>query len=205
MNCKFTNVLMFAAGAAIGSAVTWKVLKTKYEQIVQEEIDSVKEAFLNMADREEQSDEDCESEEDEEERPHQINWDELEDLDEEDEDELEEYASLTNLYSNEKGGADKVEKAKPHVIEPLEFGEVDGYRQFSLTYYADEVLEDEDGNVVNNVDELIGAGSLNTFGDYEDDSVFVRNDRLRADFEILKDYRTYREATGKSPGRVGDE
>ena len=47
MNCKFTNVLLFAAGAAIGSAVTWKVVKTKYDRLIQEEIDSVKEAFAD--------------------------------------------------------------------------------------------------------------------------------------------------------------
>ena len=44
MKCKFINVLVFAAGAAIGSAVTWKVVKTKYERFAQEEIESVKEA-----------------------------------------------------------------------------------------------------------------------------------------------------------------
>ena len=41
----FKNVLIFAAGAAIGSAVTWKLIKTKYEQIANEEIESVKEFF----------------------------------------------------------------------------------------------------------------------------------------------------------------
>ena len=39
------NVLIFAAGVGIGSVVTWKIVKTKYDQIIQEEIDSVKEAF----------------------------------------------------------------------------------------------------------------------------------------------------------------
>ena len=42
MNCKLFNIISFAAGAAIGSAVTWKLLKTKYdaeyEQKYQEEI-----------------------------------------------------------------------------------------------------------------------------------------------------------------------
>ena len=31
-----SNIVIFAVGAAIGSAVTWKLLKTKYEQIAQE-------------------------------------------------------------------------------------------------------------------------------------------------------------------------
>ena len=45
MNKKFFNVLLFTAGAAIGSLVTWKVVKTKYERIIQDEIDSFKESY----------------------------------------------------------------------------------------------------------------------------------------------------------------
>lgn len=204
MNCKFTNILMFAAGAVIGSAVTWKVVKTKYDQIIQEEIESVKEAFISMNNAQEESGDDSESEEEEEEEPHQINWNELEDLDGEDE-EIGEYANLTNLYSSEKGGAEKVEVKKPYVISPYDYGEEDGYSQISLTYYADGTLEDDAGEIVTDVDELIGKKSLTTFGEYEDDSVFVRNERLRTDFEILKDYRTYEEATGNSPKQVDNE
>lgn len=207
MNCKFINALMFTAGAAIGSVVTWKVLETKYEQRVQEEIEVVKEALIAMNNACEESPE--EETEDEEEGDassedyHQVNWEELEDLNEEDE-ELEEYAELTNLYSNEKGGAEKVRVKKPYVISPYDFGELDDYRKIDLTYYADGILEDDDGEIVTDVDELIGEGSLNTFGEYEDDAVFVRNERLQTDFEILKDYRTYEEATGKSPDQVGN-
>lgn len=200
MNYKFTNVFMFAVGAAIGSAVTWKILKDKYERIVQEEIESVKEAFNSMNGDQEQTDE-CDSE-DEDEQHHQVNWDELEDLDEESDEELEKYASLTNIYSSEKGGAEKVEVPKPYVISPFDFDEI-GFQTMELTYYADGVLEDESHEIVTDVDELIGEGSLNTFGEYEEDAVFVRNERLQIDFQILKDYRTYKEVNNESP-RSGD-
>ena len=46
-----SNVGMFVAGVAIGSLATWKLVKTKYEQIAQEEIDSVKEAFSKRGDK----------------------------------------------------------------------------------------------------------------------------------------------------------
>lgn len=200
MNYKFTNAIMFAVGAAIGSAVTWKVLSAKYEQRVQEEIETVKEAFIAMNNQCGGSDEttDEEAEEDASDEYHQVNWDELEDLDEE----LDEYAELTNLYSSEKGGAEKVEVKKPYVIEPMEFDE-NGFRTMELTYYADGILEDENHEIVTDVDELLGEGSLDTFGLYEDDSVFVRNEHLRMDFQILRDPRTYEEATGNTPDRVG--
>ena len=39
------NFAMFMAGLTIGSAATWLCLKKRYEQIAQEEIDSVKAVF----------------------------------------------------------------------------------------------------------------------------------------------------------------
>ena len=211
MKCKFINVLMFAAGAAIGSAVTWKVVKTKYEKIAQEEIDSVKEAFADqVTNLQEQIDDYAAMDAAEEwaDRADKIDWSEYEDLEEEEteepDDDLNDYARLVNNYTSEKGGVDEM-TAKPYVISPYDFGELDGYSQVELTYYADGTLEDEDYNIVTDVDELIGSDSLFTFGEYEDDAVFVRNDRLRADFQILKDYRTYEQARSVGPDQVDDE
>jgi hypothetical protein len=193
---------MFAAGAVIGSAVTWVILKSKYEQRVQEEIETVKEAFISMNSAQDQSEETEDEEEKTSEEYHQVNWDELEDLDEDETDEeFEEYAELANLYSDEKGGAEKVEAKKPYVISPYDFDE-NGFRTMELTYYEDGVLEDENHEIVTDVDDLLGKGSLDTFGEYEEDSVFVRNEKLGIDFQILRDPRTYEEATGNTPNRV---
>ena len=198
MKYNLINVLMFTAGAAIGSAVTWKVLKTKYDRLIQEEIDSVKEAFANRVDVDEPQETETETE-----GQMRINWEDLEDLNEEevDDEDTTDYEKLVNKYSKEKGGAEEMAE-RPYVISPYDFGELDDYSQFELTYYADGTLEDEDYNIVTDVDDLIGQTSLYTFGEYEDDSVFVRNDRLRADFQILKDYRTYEEARGMRPDQV---
>ena len=219
MNSKIIHVLVFTAGAAIGSAVTWKFLKDKYEKIVQEEIKSVKEVF---ADRFSDSSEEPSSEESDDEMEEdplsdyrKINWDDLEDLDpselEEEEYQAEEadkaeYEYIANIYK--EGGADNMpssEPREPYIIEPIEFGELDGYKTFELTYYEDGILEDEDYEIVRNPEEILGPDALGSFGEYEDDSVFVRNERLRADFQILKDYRTYDEARSIGPGRVDDE
>ena len=220
MNSKITNVLMFAVGAAVGSAVTWKVVKTRYERLVQEEIESVKTAFNDMLairqddDVETTNDDNAdenEPEPDPKPKQGQINWSELEDLDEEDEEEYEpteedmaEYEQLTANYTNGKGGAGNMAR-DPYVIAPYDFGEIDGYHTIELTYYADDVLEDDIYCIVNDRDDLIGPKALNTFGDYEEDAVFVRNERLRTDFQILKDYRTYAEARSIGPTRVADE
>lgn len=207
MKSKFINVLMFAAGAAIGSAVTWKIVQTKYEQIVQEELKSIQDAFSDQqSNNQEQVDE--YDEEEQRQCPGQINWDELEDLDDEeydaDEGDLNTYAGLANNYTSEKGGSENMVK-EPYVISPYDFGELDGYSQVELTYYADGTLEDEDYNIITDADELIGPKALTTFGEYEDDAVFVRNERLCADFQILKDYRTYEQARSVGPNQVDDE
>lgn len=79
----------------------------------------------------------------------------------------------------------------PYVISPDEFGQDESYETISLTYYADGVLADDDDEMVEDVENLVGFDSLNHFGEYEDDSVFVRNDRLKCDYEILLDHRKY--------------
>lgn len=217
MNCKFISALMFAAGAAVGSAVTWKVVKTRYDRIVQEEIASIQEAFGSNFNAAAEQDDESEVDDDESDY-HQINWDDLEDLDEEDEsdededeDDVNDYARLVENYTNfnEKGGpgnmANDVAK-KPYIISPFDFGELDDYHQIELTYYeGDDILEDEDYEIVTDRDELLGPKALMTFGEYEDDAVFVRNERLRTDFQILKDPRKYTEARNIGPNQVYDE
>ena len=222
MNRKIINLIIFTVGAAFGSAVTWKIVKDKYEKIVQEEIKSVKEVFydrFNDSNEESSSEEsgDEMSEEDPISDYRKINWDELEDLDPSELEEEEyqadyagtvvsKYEDIANIYK--EGGADNMptsEPREPYVIEPIEFGELDDYKTFELTYYEDGILEDEDYDIVKNPEEILGPDALGSFGEYEYDSVFVRNERLRADFQILKDYRTYDEARSIGPGRVDDE
>ena len=51
MNKEISNIIIFAVGAAIGSAVTWKVVKDKYSKIADEEIRSVKETFCQKSNK----------------------------------------------------------------------------------------------------------------------------------------------------------
>lgn len=50
MNKTLCNILLVAAGAAIGSLTTWKIVETKYAHIAQEEIDSVKDSYKHVMD-----------------------------------------------------------------------------------------------------------------------------------------------------------
>ena len=188
MKSNMINFLMFAVGAAIGSAVTWKLVKTKYERIANEEIGSVKEVFSRRNKKEKE--------------PEEIEHGTVAHMLETKPDDVSKYADmLEELKYNEKGEND-MKNADPYVISPDEFAELDDYQTVSLNYYADGVVADDIDEVVENVGSLIGWDSLNHFGEYEDYSVFVRNDALKTDFEILLDTRNYSDVIRLSPYRV---
>ena len=183
MNDTLNKVFIFAAGTVIGSAVTWKIIKTKYEQIANKEIESVKERFRN---RENAAEDDASDEE--------KNVDNsLKDRD------LSSYESIINEnayrnYSTPKGSENEIKEEEsvdgPYVIPPEEYDEND-YETESLTYYADGVLTDIYDNIIEDVEGTVGTDSLTHFGEYEDDSVFVRNDERQIDYEILLDSDKY--------------
>lgn len=87
------------------------------------------------------------------------------------------------------------------VIPPEEFGDDPDYTSISLTYYADDILADENDHEMDDreIDEFVGFGFEKHFGEYEDDSVFIRNDKLKCYFEILADSRRYCDILKKKP------
>ena len=209
MNSTLKGVLIFVLGAAAGSLATWKLIEKKYKDIAQEEIDSVKDTFSKMKkneypdkledypDFEEFDDSDYSDDVEEEPKPEQK-------IDRNNKPDIVEYAKILSEtgYTNyaerqdkkEKKGVEPVEDERPYVISPDEFGEKDGYENVTLTYYADGVLTDYFDNVISNVDEVVGFDSLDHFGEYEDDVVFVRNEKMETDYEILRDLRDFNES-----------
>ena len=185
---KVTGLIIFVLGAATGSIVTWQFAKKKYEQIAEEEINSVKEMFLKR----EQDARDVEITVE----PQPSVEASLEKFEEKPD--ISTYAEILKNEAYVPEGTEMVEN-KPYVISPDEFGENEDYDTISLTYYADQVLVDDGGDKIEDVDDVVGMESLTHFGEYEDDSVFVRNDRLRCDYEILMDERTYSEAQKERP------
>lgn len=177
------DVLIFAAGAAIGSAVTYKLIKTKYEQIAREEIESVKEVFSR---RSEESDEEDEDEDDEFDYDFEPDPEELKAMN----DKVSDlgYTSYSKKKNKKSKRNDDDEDCDivPYVISPDDFGDT-GYETVSLTYYADNVLAyDYDEEVVEDADLLIGSYSLDRIGEYEDDIIHVRNDVNQTDYEICR-------------------
>lgn len=189
MNSKMSAMLGFLTGIILGGAAAWYYSREKYAFIAEQEIASVKEAYAKHDQQEKPTEPTA---------PTVLSPGKVEDKPS-----LVEYAKRLQgegyrEYSTTV--ADKpVEEAPkmipgeiPYVISPDEFGELEGYTQVSLTYFADGVLSDEYGAVVDDVEEIVGD-ALHHFGEYEDDSVFARNDAKRCDYEILMDLRTFEE------------
>ena len=175
---KFSYFITFAAGALIGSVVSYRLVSKKYESIIQQEIDSVKEAFHRNFD-------------------HNNCDDKIEECVEENKEEIEfevkqkdEYKRITQSYNPSYSKSVYYEDI--YVISPDEFSEQIDHSIRSLTYFSDGVLADEVGEILS-IDDTIGHESLNSIGEYEEDAVHVRNHHLKTDFEVLVDSRKYSE------------
>lgn len=194
MNDNFKTFLTFVLGVAAGSACTWYFLNKKHEQEMQELNDSWEE-WINSPDTE-----DYEEEYQDEEEPEEVPTRVAEERHYEPTSIQEAAAHLpqpdTADYYEE---GDEYMDDEPVVITPEEFSELDyeGYATETLTLYADGVLTDFLDEVIENVDDMVGEDSLNHFGEYEEDTVFVRNDHLRTGYEIQRDNRTYAEVVGE--------
>lgn len=193
MNNAIKCVFTFIFGAAIGSVAAYMLLKEKYKKLAQEEIDEVKEYYHSKFTSEKN------------------NIEVSNHPDSDDKSEMRsEVKKNIDLYKNTvknqgyNSDSEKKQSEHPYVISPNEFGDIDDYERVTLYYYADEVLVDEDDELVEDVDNTVGLESLTHFGEYEDDSVFVRNDRLSCDYEILLDQRTYSDAIKKKPHQLED-
>ena len=197
MNRKLSNVLLFAAGAAVGSLVTWRYFKSKYE-IVEDKI--------------EEETEEAEGEHKE------ANLGSLEPKLNYKKPPLKEYVKMVEdngyvpkthmeeveeeIANGEWGDKDVYE---PYIIRPEEYGELHAYETLSLNYYADGVLTDELDNPIEDVESLVPADFADHFGEYEDDVVHVRNDNLECDYEILRDLRKFTDVVGEYPYPTEDE
>lgn len=86
----------------------------------------------------------------------------------------------------------------PYMIDQNEYED----NQFSMfskqeyTYFGDGTLIDENDNIVDDPDGLIGVDNLIELDDDKTNVIFVRNEAISADFEIVYKEMTYNEFMG---------
>lgn len=190
---KLSNLMIFVAGVAIGSVVTWRLIDEKYKQLAQEEIDSVKEVFSrkhkpDISENKSNTPEPVV-------KPTSVKTYAAELR-------KEGYTNYSDMRTEEQKHAEEIEarkNAKPRVISPEEYGEDDEYNLIGVTWYADGVLADDGDEVIHNIDEIVGSDAVNHFGEYAEDAVYVVNDRLKAYYEILRVNETYADLIRENP------
>ena len=200
------KVIIFIGGVAAGSFVTWRLLKEKYIRQTQEEINEVREHYRKKKESEEVT-VDSNGATETNEKP-----------------DLIEYAAkltkngyidYTNPKSLVKATGDMIDAVvqkdneesldpvilndpsyqPPYIISPEDFAIDDEYTIVNLNYYIDGVLTDEDDNIVENVDDVVGLENLNHMGEYEDDALHIRNENYKCEYEILLSRRLYHDTT----------
>lgn len=195
---KLRDVIIFVAGAAVGGAVAAKLVSKKYERIIDEEIDSVKEAFKEqknaIIDEYEKKLENNEASEIEADstKPERIYT-------------REELLEQLNKISYDNGytpvDMDLPENVKPkkyldssdrpYTIYPVDVGELPGYRVMSVTLYsngvATELVDTGDDCVEEpfyDIDEILGEENFARIGEIEPNMVYIRNDMYKTDYVV---------------------
>lgn len=194
------NALYFVTGAAFGALGAWYFAKKKYEKIAQDEIQSVTDAFSERLDKLARNSMDDPSIRP---TPEELEREATKPGDRN----IIDYAAVLSKqgytdytkFSKDEEEPPKTEDSEisddtadgPVIICPDDYGEIPGYEQLSWIYFADHVLTDDDYSLITNYEKWIGDGALQHFGEYEDDAIHVRNDKLKCYIEVVIDSRLY--------------
>ena len=184
MNESIKKVIIFGVGVATGVATSYFILKNKYEEMYQEEIAEYKQRhkdnetdavakYYNDLSKKYGDPNSTESTTE--------NLDESEPEDDESED-------FVNFQMEKEPKEEKVMK-KPYEITEDEFGE--RYEETeTFTLYSDGVLVNSSGEILDHdeAERIVGKDAEDLIDLFTDsDSIFIRNDILKTDYEILRD------------------
>ena len=207
------GLLIFVGGLVVGAGATYLIQKNRYEEMVKEELDEMKEHYesesnkkcvdseTNMTSDEYDKivasyPENVEKQTKKERPQNRYNSLTRDEVYERNQEEIEKNEDIININRYATSNEDLTEANKyhtPHIVTPEDFGSICGFDV--ATFYVtndDVVLNDRNEQV--DEEEIIkisghSAYEINQhFGDYENDpdSVYIRNMELKIDYEFLK-------------------
>lgn len=174
-------VLTFVLGAGVGGAVGYFATKKYFENYLNEEIDSVKDYYKSKAEKQENE-------------PKTDKNDQKTDENEPNYKEMIEKLNYSGFSEKKKEtpSEDTVPDNRPFVISVDDYIGDQKYQKLGMTYFEkDGVFCDEDEQVVPDGMDLIGEHNLDKFGEYEEDTLFVRNVEQGCDYEVVLDDGAY--------------
>jgi len=201
MNIK--NLVYFTLGVCTGGTIAYLITKEKYTDIMNEELDAMENHYEGR---------------DQENVVHHyiVEGNDVKSI-EPDKDPLSveknKYGKLARNYQNPSGDdidepyfheqtdekhlGGEVDYPAPYIISESEYS--NGRREYdkcSIGYYSDDdTLVDEDDSIITKIDETVGGDNLLNFGTFSNDPdiVYVRNESLAIDYEIIRNYQSYQE------------
>lgn len=180
---KIKNVLIFVAGAVIGSVVTARLVKEKYEKIAEDEIADMRD-YYNEKIKKKISD-----------KSEEKSSTEATDEEKEEYDKIitdynkafvssEETKQVVESVEEDEEDEEDDEEESIYIINPQEFGMPDDYETAFLNYYTDGYVTDEFDDVIEDPERLIGKEALGNIGKFTEGLIHVRNESEMTDFEI---------------------
>ena len=110
-----------------------------------------------------------------------------------------EKSEVQRIVIDEGYTAEEAETKDPYVISSDEFGFFDDYEEITLTYYADDILADDQDRIIEDKESIIGRDALSRLTNTDDETVYVRNEKLKVDYEICYDYKRFAEVMDEQP------
>lgn len=207
MNKGLLGFVMFAAGAIVGSAGTYFFMKNKAEDEINNEVQKFKDDWVKA----QQGTFYSRPMTEEESKAATVENVTMASIKAEEAKEKPPITNYTVMYENISGKEMSIEdymdksglivdvpKNHPHVISEYEFIEEKEYEKLHYILYADGILADEDGEIIDGNEEgtenYIDPDVLYGFRMQDvTDELYYRNEEFERDFEILKSARLYNE------------
>lgn len=176
----------FAIGGISGFLLADHILKEKYEKRVEEEVESVKSSLRKYRTdpKEEASEEEVEAVKQEyEELVDNLGYDTISD---------EMIEEVPEPDTNE---------VNHMIISEEQFGQIEDYETITLLYLQDGVMVDDDYDRMSDeeIQWAIGDVDLKAFAKSDAESMYIRNNRIKVYYEIVKDDQTYAEVIQSKP------
>lgn len=162
---KIRELIIFVVGVGVGISASYNIIKKKHEEILEEEIASVKETYSK---NNKETDEVTEEKEPE---PDEIAS------------AKEKYKKLTKEYS--KLNEENCTNSEIYEISYDDFGE-EGYTEIELTYYiGDNTLTDDADEPMEELDIISSIGSIDILNGCKDgEYIYIRNEEKEIDYSI---------------------
>lgn len=209
---KYEKLFIFLAGVAVGTSAACFVIKPYLEQQMNEKIESVEMAFrakntLNTAKNVQDTKGTHETPKNGiseaskgilEQKIDHFGYNSINDAVLDEETGLD-IGCVDEQYAEKESPNDDGKRA-PYIIDSDEFASNTPYNnQVTMTYFPNQkILIDDITGEFEDIESSVGQINMNLFADGDDDVVYIRNDNLSIDYEVIKSASDYNPETNGS-------